>query len=745
MAIDQEKSIFFEALDIDSSSERDAYVEQACEGDANLHVAVVKLLREHERLNNPIDQPLVAGSLSTAPFEERASPSPIRHSLGAMIGPYMLMEQIGEGGFGLVFVANQQSPVRRQVALKIIKPGLESQEVLARFAAERQALAMMDHENIARVFDAGVTDSGQPYFAMELVRGVPLIEFCDNHKLDVYERLQLFISICNAVQHAHQKGIIHRDLKPTNVLVTLQDGRPVPKVIDFGIAKAIGYKLTDNTIYTRFAAMMGTPAYMSPEQAEMSNVDVDTRSDIYSLGVLLYELLTGSTPFTTARLNSVGFDELRRIIREEDPLRPSMRFSTLRSDLATTVSDNRRLEPTTLRSFMKGDLDWIVIKSLDKDRNRRYPSAAALSEDVSRFLHQQPVEARPPSTFYRFSKFARRNKVILSTASLIAAALILGTGVSIWQARVAFDALHRARDAEGKANQAREDLEDFTEKLKQANVLLASGRAYADTGDWSNAHQAYVEAVRLQPRYFYVWMERGALYARLGLWEMAGDDYSKALDLGCPVDGIEFLGVPQLFFYSGDLEAFRQISGAIKKSNNGSVDTKMRSQLVGDLPAEAAAQIAAAADQLIEDRLSPQPGPRRSITRMPLGAMLYIAGWAHLRAGHHDLAIDRLERSYSDTPNWGGRGISFPLLAIAYDQAGRSEDARQAFEQSEILLDAWLKESNEHLHGAPPMPWFDWIEYLMHHREASQLLTGESPNIAAQLAEQKMRAKGAIE
>ncbi|PQO43192.1 serine/threonine-protein kinase [Blastopirellula marina] len=745
MAIDQEKSIFFQALDIESSSERQAFVAEACLGDAELQAAVVQLLREHDREDNPIDKPVGGGILPTAPFMQRSAPATPRHAIGSLIDRYMLMEQIGEGGFGLVFVANQQAPVRRQVALKIIKPGLESQEVLVRFAAERQALAMMDHENIARVFDAGVTDSGQPYFAMELVRGVPLIEFCDNHKLGVHERLQLFISICNAVQHAHQKGIIHRDLKPSNVLVTLQDGRPVPKVIDFGIAKAIGYKLTENTIYTRFAAMMGTPAYMSPEQAEMSNVDVDTRSDIYSLGVLLYELLTGSTPFTTARLNNVGFDELRRIIREEEPPRPSTRFSTLRSDLATTVSANRQLEPTTLRSFMKGDLDWIVIKSLDKDRNRRYPSAAALAEDVARFLHQEPVEARPPSTYYRFSKFARRNKVFLTTTSLIATALVLGTAVSLWQAKVAFDALDRAQYAEAKANLSRQELEDFTDKLKQANVLLASGRAYADTGDWANAHAAYMEAVRLQPRYFYVWMERGAFYARLGLWERAGEDYLKAIDLGGPTDGIECLGVPQLFVYLGDEVSYQRISSEIKKSSTGSVGTKVRDQLVGDLSQEEAAQIAAELDQLIEERLSPIHGPRRSNSRMPIGTMYYIAGWAHLRAGQLDLAIERLEDSYTEDINWGGRGISYPLLAIAYDKAGRTDEAQAALQKSEELLNAWLQESNQRLHGVPPMPWFDWVEYLMNQREASLRLTGKLPDIAKQLAEQEMRAKAAIE
>ncbi len=474
--LQSEKSIFLDALDIESPSDRAAFIEAACQGNPELLASVSALLREHEREDNPIDKPIASGGRSHLSSENETGTLASRaghpyHAPGTMIGPYKLMEQIGEGGFGVVYVADQQEPVRRRVALKIIKPGMESREVLTRFEAERQAIALMDHPNIARVFDAGVTDGAQPYFVMELVRGVPLITFCDSKKLDTSERLQLFVTICHAVQHAHQKGIIHRDLKPSNILVTVQDGQPLAKVIDFGVAKAIGQSLTVKTIYTRFASMVGTPAYMSPEQAEMSAVDVDTRSDIYSLGVLLYELLTASTPFAPDRLRTVDFDELRRIIREEDPPRPSARLSTLNNELASTVATSRRLDPAKLSSSMKRDLDWIVMKALDKDRNRRYSTAGALAQDVSRFLMDQPVEARPPSAWYRFSKFARRNKVAISTASMVAGALILGTALSVWQARVAVRerdekevALQQARAAEATANHARRELEEFTER-----------------------------------------------------------------------------------------------------------------------------------------------------------------------------------------------------------------------------------------------------------------------------------------
>ncbi len=386
------------------------------------------------------------------------------------------------------------------------------------------------------------------------------------------------MTICHAVQHAHQKGIIHRDLKPSNILVTIQDGQPLAKVIDFGVAKAIGQSLTVKTIYTRFASMVGTPAYMSPEQAEMSAVDVDTRSDIYSLGVLLYELLTGSTPFAPDRLQTVGFDELRRIIREEEPPRPSTRLSTLNNELASTVAVNRRLDPARLSSSMKRDLDWIVMKALDKDRNRRYSTAGALAQDVSRFLMDQPVEARPPSTWYRFSKFARRNKVGISTASMVAGALILGTAMSVWQARVAVRerdekeiALQQARAAEATANNARLELEEFTERLNSSTILLASGRAHADAERWADAYEAYTEATTVQPKYFLAWFERGRLNAKLGRWAEAAADFAQAIRIGCPVEQTELSGVPQLLLYAGESTAYEQLCEELRSLRRRSV------------------------------------------------------------------------------------------------------------------------------------------------------------------------------
>ena len=602
--IQTEKSVFLKALDIESPSERAAFIEVACQGNPDLLASVAALFNAHENDANPVDRPIAVDAVfrigDLDETEWRPAPSrPPHHAPGTRIGVYKLMELIGEGGFGLVYVADQQEPVRRRVALKIIKPGMESREVLTRFEAERQAIALMDHPNIARIFDAGVTDSAQPYFVMELVRGVPLTAFCDSHKLDTSERLKLFVTICHAVQHAHQKGIIHRDLKPSNILVSLQDGQPLAKVIDFGVAKAIGQSLSAKTIYTRFASMIGTPAYMSPEQAEISAVDVDTRSDIYALGVLLYELLTGSTPFAADRLQSVGFDELRRIIREEEPPRPSTRLSTLNNELAGTVAANRRLDPAALSSSLKRDLDWIVMKALDKDRNRRYSTAGALAQDVSRYLMHEPVEARPPSAWYRLAKFTRRNKVAISTASMVAGALVVGTIISVWQARVAVRerdqkgiALEEARAAEAAAQTARLELEEFTDRLEACNVLIASARSHVDAERWADAYQACTDAIEVQPRYFLGWLERGRLNTKLGRWNEAAADFAHALSIGLPVNKTELLGVPQLFVYAGQSEAYEKLCGELSSLADEPSAVAIRGQLVGDISESTAAELA---------------------------------------------------------------------------------------------------------------------------------------------------------
>jgi tetratricopeptide (TPR) repeat protein len=407
---------------------------------------------------------------ATAAPETRPEPGPKvivepqSHLAGQRIGRYKLLEQIGEGGFGEVYMAEQIEPIQRRVALKIIKSGMDSRQIIARFEAERQALALMDHPSIARALDAGTTESGQPYFVMELVRGISITDFCDQRHLTTHERLSLFIKVCHAVQHAHQKGIIHRDIKPSNVLVTLHDTEAVPKVIDFGIAKALGQKLTDKTLFTGFAQFMGTPAYMSPEQAELSGLDIDTRTDIYSLGVLLYELLTGVTPFDKETFAKAALDEVRRIIRETDPPRPSTRLQTLGAK-ATEVAKHRQTQPENLRKLMRGDLDWVVMKCLEKDRTRRYETANGVATEIERFLKSEPVTARPPSAMYQFQKLVHRHKVFVAAAGAVGLALVLGMVASTFEAI-------RAKRAEREQSRLRDAAETQAAKSQEVARFL---------------------------------------------------------------------------------------------------------------------------------------------------------------------------------------------------------------------------------------------------------------------------------
>ncbi|MHC4416317.1 MAG: protein kinase domain-containing protein [Planctomycetota bacterium] len=410
-------------------ADRASFLDRECDGALDLREEIESLLAHADRGTSQMDLRRGAeGAPATIVDRGRLTEGP-----GTRIGPYKILQMIGEGGFGAVYMAEQEEPVQRKVALKIIKLGMDTKQVIARFEAERQALAMMEHPNIARVLEAGATETGRPYFVMELVKGIPITEYCDNNNLDMRERLDLFMQVCRAVQHAHQKGIIHRDIKPSNVMVTLHDSRPVPKVIDFGIAKATSRRLTEKTLFTEFRQFIGTPEYMSPDQAEMSGLDVDTRTDIYSLGVLLYELLTGTTPFDAQTLRSAGYGEIQRIIREEEPPKPSTRVNTLLGDGdggGLDIARHRRTEPDTLSRLMRGDLDWIVMKAMEKDRTRRYETANELATDVQRYLNDEPVLAGPPSVGYKLRKFVRRHRVGVIATGLIAAALVAGLSLA---------------------------------------------------------------------------------------------------------------------------------------------------------------------------------------------------------------------------------------------------------------------------------------------------------------------------
>ncbi len=568
------ETLFEAALEIKNPAERSAFLARECAGDGGLREQVDRLLAAFLRSEQFFDD--CRPALKAAGADPSGPEVPAtEEETGRYIGPYKLLQKIGEGGCGVVYMAEQERPVRRRVALKIIKLGMDTKTVIARFEAERQALALMDHPNIARVLDAGATERGRPYFVMELVNGIKITHYCDERQFDTRQRLDLFIQVCHAIQHAHQKGIIHRDIKPSNILVTQLDGVPVPKVIDFGIAKAIGEKLTDKTLFTVYGHFIGTPAYMSPEQADFSGLDVDTRSDIYSLGVLLYELLTGKTPFEQSELLASGLDEMRRTLREREPHRPSTKLDTLQTAELTITALRRHIEAPRLQLLLKGDLDWIVMKALEKDRKRRYETANGLAMDIQRYQSNEPVTARSPSRWYRFQKLVQRNRGVFATAGAVVLALMLGLGIATWLFFQEREMRNRAVAAEQQAERARANEAELRrqsetrEKITQATFLASQGKL-------AEADRVAATTVFQQPT-----LDGAAVLRTLGQWQAANGRWPAAADRFAQV-----LQVDQLDASETVAQDFLAAGAALAAAQDTNRFEAFRARLAGRYAAE---------------------------------------------------------------------------------------------------------------------------------------------------------------
>ena len=712
-----EEELFDEARRLADPAARRDFLDHACDGDAALRARLENLLDaecDAERFFTEtgtalkLAEPnLTSTHGDPVSFGANSASVPGEESVGTRIGRYKLLKKIGEGGWGVVYLAEQEEPVRRRVALKIIKLGMETKSVIARFEAERQALAMMDHPNIARVYDAGATDRGPPYFVMELVRGVKITAYCDQHRLDTRERLDLFIQVCHAIQHAHQKGIIHGDIKPSNIMVSQNDGIPVPKVIDFGISKATEARLTDRLLFTSYAQLIGTPAYMSPEQADMSGLDTDTRSDIYSLGVLLYELLTGTTPFDAKQLLESGLDEMRRTLREKEPARPSARLTTLQgAELAKTAGE-RQAEPHRLANLLQGDLDWIVMKALEKDRGRRYETANGLALDIQRHLNNEAVMARPPSRLYRLQKLVRRNRVVFAAGGAVAAALVIGLGTSTWLFLKEREAHHRAVAAEQQQVRLRHEAE-MREKISQAALLVSQER-------FEEADKVMTEIPFSQPTLEGATVLRSvAEWHALRLqWKQAADRMALLLLVDqldrSDVSSLDCLRAGPIFIELGDTnsyERFRQ--GAIARFTQTPcpfADRIVKISLL--LPA---------GERLIESLKPLAEETTKHLIEADQAGDVFTAAWRSVSLG----LLEYRRGNYLQAVEWCRRCLAYPganaprtataqvILAMSYHRLGRADEARVELAAGREIVENKFK--NRLDAGGPVQGfWFDWL------------------------------------
>jgi serine/threonine protein kinase len=743
---EREEALFDAARQLNGSGVRRAFLDQACMGDPALRARIEELLSAQAEADRffdtaaPVNADRLRESLGSAGVAEEAQDSgsaKLTEGPGTRIGRYKLLQKIGEGGCGVVYMAEQEAPVRRRIALKIIKLGMDTKNVIARFEAERQALALMDHPNIARVLDAGATETGRPYFVMELVRGVKITDYCNQNHLDTRQRLDLFIQICQAIQHAHQKGIIHRDIKPSNILVTLHDGIPVPKVIDFGIAKATEMRLTDKTLFTAYEQFVGTPAYMSPEQAEMSGLDIDTRSDIYSLGVLLYELLTGKTPFDATKLVQSGFDEMRRTLREREPQRPSTMVTTLQGQELITTAKERRAEPPKLISLLKGDLDWIVMKALEKDRSRRYETANGLAMDIQRHLFHEPVAARPPSRIYRFQKLVRRNKVAFAAAGAVAFTLCAGLGTSTWMFFKEREARQAAVEAEQRAEHARatEQLArrqaEAREKITQAAVLI--GKDHFGEAD------RLIAELPSTP----VTMEGAAVFRSLAEWHALKTNWLKTsqrytvllqmnqLD-GWDLATLDYLGCGAAMAELDDAESYNRFrEGAIRRFTGTSSPVAAERVVKISLLKPAAANVMAALGPLAEFA-----GKTFATAENKTYEDSFRSAW-----GSVSMALMEYRRGeFEKAGEWCARCLACPdqndvrsatartILAMIYFQEGKQSQAQTELASADRTISSRFRtplDAGSRDEGF----WFDWQFARILLREAKTTVIG--PQLSA--------------
>jgi serine/threonine protein kinase len=718
-----EEAVCVAALYIREPELRERFLDRACAGDERLRAAVEAMLRDSGDAEIFFEQSRAAAKTS-GPGEPAADIlKQAKHLLelddlngekpGSRVGRYKLLKKIGEGGCGVVYLAEQEDPLRREVALKVIKLGMDTKCVIARFEAERQALAMMDHPNIAHVLDAGATETGRPFFVMEMVRGTRITKYCDENNLDTVQRLKLFIQVCRAIQHAHQKGIIHRDIKPSNILVTLHDGVPVPKVIDFGIAKATEGRLTDNTMFTALEQFVGTPAYMSPEQAELTGLDVDTRSDIYSLGVLLYELLTGRTPFDSKTLTQSGLEEMRRTLREEEPQPPSTMITSLRGTELTLTASHRHAEPLKLISEIKGDLDWIVMKALEKDRNRRYDTANGLAMDIQRYLENEPVVARPPSQLYRLRKLVRRNKIVFAAGTLLALVLLAGMGASTWL-------FLREREAREHEAQLLAQAEDNA-KISEA-VMLVSEKKYVEANELLNQVKNFPSNPTLDC--ISVFRSTGEWMALQGRWAEAADRYAALIKID-KLDTLETIEADYQMYgvvlaESGNTGQFRNfIRAAATNFSTTPIGGVLKSCLI--CPVDEAELTALKPLIANEEKLW---GAREKIK---------LSGWAWLpisllryRTGDYDGAIESCQWGESQKATFQACDAAFQLImAMSFYQRGEINAAKSHLAEGRRLIDE--KFSAALGHGRAPWGfWYDWIfdKHLL--TEATMLIDDSS-------------------